>query len=256
MRLHTLKFHPVIALAALVLALPFSSQARAEPRVLVELFTSQGCSSCPAADKLLGELAKDPSILTMSLSVDYWDYLGWKDTLALPGHARRQRAYAGSRGDRAVYTPQVVINGTAHVLGSDKGAIERAVKHARSSSHSAPLPVQAVVSDGTLHVDVPAARNPGQSGEVWLCPISKEVPVQVVRGENKGQTLTYTNVVRGWIKLGDWNGQAKKFSKPLSEIKSEGAVDSFAVVVQGGKADTPGGVYGAATTLAQAAASN
>jgi hypothetical protein len=83
----------------------------AGPKVVIELFTSQGCSSCPAADKLLGELAKDSSILPMSLSVDYWDYLGWKDTLALPGHAKRQRAYAGNRGDRAVYTPQAVING-------------------------------------------------------------------------------------------------------------------------------------------------
>lgn len=256
MRLDTLKSRSLLALATLIALLPLTASARAEPQVLVELFTSQGCSSCPAADKLLGELAKDPSMLTMSLSVDYWDYLGWKDTLALPGHARRQRAYAGSRGDRAVYTPQVVINGTTHVLGSDKSAIERAVKHARSAAHNAPLAVQAAVADGHIHVDVPAAKNPGQSGEVWLCPISKEVPVQVSRGENKGHTLTYTNVVRGWIKLGEWTGQAKRFSKPLSEIKSEGDVTSFAVVVQGGKPDAPGSVYGAAMALGQSAASN
>ena len=94
---------------------------------MIELFTSQGCSSCPAADKLLGELAQDPSLVALSLPVDYWDYLGWKDTLALQGHANRQRAYAEARGDREVYTPQVVVNGVVHVLGSDKAAIERAI---------------------------------------------------------------------------------------------------------------------------------
>ena len=82
-----------------------------EPRAVIELFTSQGCSSCPPADKLLGELARDPSLIAMSLPVDYWDYLGWKDTLALHGHTTRQRAYAEARGDREVYTPQVVVNG-------------------------------------------------------------------------------------------------------------------------------------------------
>jgi hypothetical protein len=253
MRLDTLNTRLIVALAALTFSLP-ALDARAEQRVLVELFTSQGCSSCPAADKLLSELAKDSSILTMSLAVDYWDYLGWKDTLALPGHARRQRAYAGTRGDRAVYTPQIVINGVAHVLGNDKGAIERAVKSARGGSQNSLIAVQAGIADGSIHVDVPAAKNPGQSGEVWLCPISKEVPVQIGRGENKGQTLTYTNVVRGWVKLGEWNGQPRKFSKPLSEIKSEGEIDTFAVVVQGGKPDTPGNIFGAAMTTSSSQA--
>jgi hypothetical protein len=253
MRLDTLNARLIVALAALTFALP-ALDARAEQRVLVELFTSQGCSSCPAADKLLSELAADPAILTMSLAVDYWDYLGWKDTLALPGHARRQRAYAGTRGDRAVYTPQIVINGVAHVLGSDKGAIERAVKSARSGNQNSLLAVQAAIADGSIHVDVPAAKNPGQSGEVWLCPISKQVPVQIGRGENKGHTVTYTNVVRGWVKLGEWNGQPRKFSKPLSEIKSEGEIDTFAVVVQGGKPDTPGNIFGAAIATASSQA--
>src|SRR5471032_3419065 len=91
--------------------------ALADPRAVVELFTSQGCSSCPAADKIIGELAKDPSIVALSMPIDYWDYLGWKDTLALHGHSDRERAYADTRGDREVYTPQVVVNGIVHVLG-------------------------------------------------------------------------------------------------------------------------------------------
>ncbi len=246
-----------IALVVLAIVLPISTELRAEQRrVLVELFTSQGCSSCPAADRLLGELSKDPNILTMSLAVDYWDYLGWKDTLALPGHAKRQRAYAGSRGDRAVYTPQVVINGTVHVLGSDKGAIERAVKHARAGAEQTQLAIEAKVADGSVQVTVPATNDPGQTGEVWLCPIAKKIPVEISRGENKGHTVTYTNVVRGWVKLGDWNGQPGKFSKPLSEIKSKGEFDTFAVVVQSGRPDAPGNVLGAAIASPQNAASN
>jgi len=105
-------------------AMVASGVAHTEPRAVVELFTSQGCSSCPPADKLAGELARDPSLVVMSLPIDYWDYLGWKDTLALPGHSNRQRAYSKARGDREVYTPQVVVNGTIHTLGSDKDAIE------------------------------------------------------------------------------------------------------------------------------------
>src|SRR6476620_3682028 len=98
--------------------------AHAEPRAVVELFTSQGCSSCPPADRILGELAKDPTLIALSLPIDYWDYLGWKDTLADARFSARQKAYSQVRGDREVYTPQVVVNGSAHVVGSDRDGIE------------------------------------------------------------------------------------------------------------------------------------
>src|SRR5438874_1034367 len=101
------------------------ASASADPRAVVELFTSQGCSSCPPADRLLGELAHDPAIVALSLPIDYWDYLGWKDTLANPRHAARQRGYARVRGDREVYTPQAVINGVAHAVIVQGGTIER-----------------------------------------------------------------------------------------------------------------------------------
>src|SRR5262245_64759959 len=96
-----------------------AGQANAEPRAVVELFTSQGCSSCPPADALLGKLAHDPDVIALSLPIDYWDYIGWKDTLALPGHTNRQKAYSRARGDRNVYTPQAIVNGAAQALGSD-----------------------------------------------------------------------------------------------------------------------------------------
>src|SRR3979411_3505395 len=98
-----------------------------EPRAVVELFTSQGCSSCPPADKIIGELAKDPSVIALSMPIDYWDYLGWKDTLADSRFSARQKAYSRMRGDRDVYTPQVVVNGSTPVIGSDRAGIESAI---------------------------------------------------------------------------------------------------------------------------------
>src|ERR1700727_697318 len=101
--------------------------AHADPRAVVELFTSQGCSSCPPADKIIGELAKDPSVIALSMPIDYWDYLGWKDTLADARFSARQKAYSQVRGDRDVYTPQDVGNGESHLIGSDRAGIENAI---------------------------------------------------------------------------------------------------------------------------------
>jgi hypothetical protein len=222
-----------------------------ERLAVIELFTSQGCSSCPAADKLLGELTQDPSLLTMSLPVDYWDYLGWKDTLALHGHSERQRAYADARGDREVYTPQVVVNGIVHVLGSDKAAIEKAIAQTRASAAPLTLPVTMIIADGKVIVNVPAAKDEHQSGEVWLCPITSKAPVAIGRGENSGHTLTYTNVVRRWVKLGDWNGKPASFSVPVADLPdadySLKDINELAVIVQSGVAAKPGLMLGAAT---------
>jgi hypothetical protein len=241
-----------IAFAVAIAGTALASPGRAEPRAVIELFTSQGCSSCPAADKLLGELAHDPSLLTMSLAVDYWDYLGWKDTLALHGHTLRQRAYADARGDREVYTPQVVVNGVVHVLGSDKAAIEKAIAQTRSTAAPLTLPVTIAVADGKVTVNVPAAEGEHGNGEVWLCPITVTAPVAIGRGENSGKTLTYTNVVRRWMKLGDWNGKAASFSVPVADIPngeySLQDIDRLDVVVQSGVAAKPGLMLGAATT--------
>src|SRR3954466_1108673 len=105
----------------------FICPAHADPRAIVELFTSQGCSSCPPADKIIGDLAQDPSVIALSMPIDYWDYLGWKDTLADSRFSARQKAYSQMRGDRDVYTPQVVVNGALQVVGSDRPAIEDAI---------------------------------------------------------------------------------------------------------------------------------
>jgi hypothetical protein len=217
----------------------------AEPRALLELFTSQGCSSCPAADKLLGDLASDPTLIALSDPIDYWDYLGWKDTLASPAHSARQRAYAHMRGDRQVYTPQIVINGAMHALGSDQAAVDRAIAQTDQKSGVMSLPVLLSMGGTGLSVKVDSAENEHTAGEVWLCPLAKAVAVAIGRGENRGRTVTYHNVVRNWLKLGDWTGVASTWNVALSQIKADG-VDAAAVMVQEGTHDKPGIILGAA----------
>jgi len=232
--------------SALITSIP--SVVGAEPRAVIELFTSQGCSSCPAADHLLGELSDDPSVIALSVPIDYWDYLGWKDTLAIPGHANRQKAYSHVRGDREVYTPQVVINGTLQALGSDRGAIERAITVSRRNNGALlSVPLTLAVTDNQLTVAAEGGKSDGTAADVWLCPLSKAIPVTIGRGENSGRTITYHNVVRRWVKLGTWNGAAETWNVPLSDIKGED-VDSVVVIVQAGKASAPGPMLGAATT--------
>jgi hypothetical protein len=232
-----LQFASSLALSCLVVLVV--QPARAEPRGVIELFTSQGCSSCPAADKLIAEYSRDPTVIALSLAVDYWDYLGWKDTLALSGHSNRQRAYAKARGD-----------GSVHALGSDKAAIEKAMRQTREQSSALLLPVTIERTGDKLTIHVAASKDEKGQAEVWLCPITKSIPVAIGRGENSGHTLTYTNVVRRWIKLGDWTGKAETFSVPVKDVQADN-VDSAAVMVQTGAASAPKLMLGAAQIAVQ-----
>jgi len=221
--------------------------AHADPRAVVELFTSQGCSSCPPADKILGELAKDPSIIALSMPIDYWDYLGWKDTLADARFSARQQAYSRVRGDRDVYTPQVIVNGSAHVVGSDRAAIENAIGTTKRTDGVMSVPVTLTLAGKQLTVSVAASGNHAAAahGEVWICSISKAIPISILRGENGGRELTYYNVVRNLVKIGDWNGTPGSWNVPLESVLHEG-VDAAAVYVQDGSPERPGMMLGAA----------
>jgi hypothetical protein len=226
-----------------VFATAFPLMAGAEPRAVVELFTSQGCSSCPDADRLLGELSKDPGVLALSLPINYWDYLGWKDTLADARHGTRQKAYSQVRGDRAVYTPQIVVNGVAQALGSDRDAIEQAVTESRREADVLSVPVALSIDKDAVTVKTSAGEAAAPTAEVWLCPVSRAIQVHIGRGENRGKTITYTNVVRGWIKLGTWTGGQVTWRVP---IKTLGTADAVAVLLQSGTTDKPGAMMGAA----------
>jgi hypothetical protein len=222
--------------------------AHADPRAVVELFTSQGCSSCPPADQIMGELAKDPNVIALSMPIEYWDYLGWKDTLADSRFSARQKAYSQMRGDRDVYTPQVIVNGSANVIGSDRAGIESAILNTQKSVGVMSVPVTMTLSGKQINVSVAASKatTPGH-GEVWICSVSKAVPISIGRGENRGRQVTYYNVVRNILKVGDWNGSSGSWSVPLENVSRDG-VDAAVVYVQDGNRDKPGPMLGAAYT--------
>jgi hypothetical protein len=212
-------------------------------KAVLELFTSQGCNSCPPADIILGEYARDKDILALSFPVDYWDYLGWKDTLASHENTERQRAYAESRGDGQVYTPQVVVNGITHVVGSNRQQIEAAL------NTSPPLPVPITMAPGTdsTIVTVGASQDPERrKGTIWLAMYDDPVTVPIERGENTGKLLTYYNVVRKLRPIAMWKGKEVTVELPKSEL-DQAEVSRCAVILQTEHDNgLPGPILGAA----------
>src|SRR5690606_18239577 len=254
-----------LVLATVVLTAATRDNARAEQAVrgVVELFTSQGCSSCPPADALLGELAGEAGLVALTLPVDYWDYLGWKDTLASASYTARQRGYAEQRGDRQVYTPQMVIDGQRHAIGSDRKAVEAALAAEKEAgAMSVPLTIS---SDGTtVHVSVAAAPDgvedvttagadatDGEAGKgppkgvLWLMPVKRRERVKIGRGENTGRHVVYTNVVRGIMKVGKWYGREASFMLPQDIARPDGC-DGYVLILQRGTGKAPGPILGAA----------
>jgi hypothetical protein len=237
-----------LSVCAIIAIIAIIRPAHADPRAVVELFTSQGCSSCPPADKIIGELARDPNVIALSMPIDYWDYLGWKDTLADSRFSARQKAYSQMRGDRDVYTPQVVVNGSAHVIGSDRAGIDDAIKDTGKSDGVMSVPVTMSLSGKQINVSVAASKaTTAAHGEVWICSVSKAIPISIGRGENRGREVTYYNVVRNILKVGDWNGSSGSWTVPLENISRDG-VDAAVVYVQDGNRDRPGAMLGAAYT--------
>jgi hypothetical protein len=212
-------------LAGLLLARP--AFAAAPVRGVIELFTSQGCSSCPPADRLAAELARDPSLVVLSLPVDYWDNLGWKDTFARHEFTERQVAYARARGDGEVYTPQAVVNGVAHAVGSDRAGIFALL---------GPLPVAIAIERGADGVFVTTS-----GGMVLAAPFLRSRDVAIGRGENARARVTYTNIVQRLIPLSA--GADGRFAVPDAVIDADAGL---AVLVQQGTRDAPGRILGAA----------
>lgn len=221
--------------------------ARAEPPQyldVVELFTSQSCSACPPADELLGELAKRNGILALSYSVDYWDYLEWKDTLADPSFSARQRRYAKSRGDRKVYTPQMIVNGRVQTIGSKAYRVEAALAEAAWPETAPRVPLAVTRPDASsIAVEVgPAPDGMDVSrATLWLVAFEEVRTVEVKAGENKGRILTYHNAVRRIEPLGEWTGDKLRLSVALPEL----AHKKCAVLLQEGDEKRPGAILAA-----------
>jgi hypothetical protein len=182
-------------------AVPAPSAGAASGPLVVELFTSQGCSSCPPADALLGELAKRDDLLPLAFHIDYWDGLGWKDPFSLSEATARQRDYARAMGKGQIYTPQMIVGGTRDVIGSDRAAVARAIAEVPRGS----VPVAMSVTDGNLAIRVGGGIG---EGKLWLVSFDPRHETQVRAGENAGRKLVNANIVRRIEALGEWRGAA------------------------------------------------
>jgi hypothetical protein len=202
--------------------------------VVVELYTSQGCSSCLPADALLAKLTKRADVLPLSLSVTYWDMLGWKDTLASENNTRRQKSYAAAMGHGAVYTPQMIVDGTTDVVGSREGQVLSAIDSRAHDGDSGTVPVAVHETKDELHIGIGASQDrSGPPATVWLFHIKDQATVAIGGGENDGRTMTYHNVVGDLRAVGQWKGEQLTIDLPRSGL--EGLPhDAVAVVVQRG----------------------
>ncbi len=235
------------ALAALLASRPGiaePSTKMGDGNSLLELFTSQGCSSCPPADALLAELAEKPGIVALSYSVDYWNYLGWHDTLSSAANSDRQREYAKARGDGRVYTPQVVVDGILHVNGSDEKAIDQAMQEAAKRLADIRVSVSMHGDGDTLVISVGAAPDTShtRAATIWLAIAKEKETVSITRGENRGRTLSYQHPVRELSPVGMWKGEAMTLRLPLKDLKTMGG-DCLIALVQ---VENSGPVLGAA----------
>lgn len=220
--------------------------ASARPVAVVELFTSQGCANCPPADAFLAELTREADVVTLTYAVDYWDYMGWKDTAAKPEFTARQKAYATRRGDHEVYTPQVMVNGVTRLVGSDRAGIRREIATGTVIRHDLTLAIDLDASREALRVRLPDEAPTGDPvhATVWLARFDRTRTVAVGRGENTGRSLTYVHVVRSLQPIGVWKGKALTIELPRQEMATDPNV-GCAVLVQDDKNDLPGRILGA-----------
>lgn len=221
-------------LAAGVAAVDPASAGTGRPAV-VELYTSQGCSSCPPADALLGELARRPDVLALAFHVDYWDDLGWRDRFELPVATQRQQQYARQLGSASVYTPQMVVDGSADVVGNDAAGVARLIASPRAN-----VPVRLSTRDGELLVSVAAAGGM-PAAEVTLLSYLPQAQTAIGRGENAGRALREFNIVRSCAALGRWHGAAAEWRVRVADLPSDAR--AVAVLVQ---QPGPGAIIGAA----------
>lgn len=232
----------VLGVASCCVTLAISAQEAAAANV-VELFTSQGCSACPPADKVLSELARDPDTIALSFSVDYWDYLGWRDTNAKPEFTHRQREYARARADHAVFTPQAVLNGRNAVIGSRESEIRAVLGMMADNGERPDLALTARIDGTQVVIDLPAGDRPHEAS-VWIASYLPPRTVDITNGENRNTSVTYANVVDRLQVVGMWTGAAATIKLPLADVAPDGSA-GLAVIVQAKQDGQLGPILGA-----------
>lgn len=209
--------------------------AQHRPAVL-ELYTSEGCGSCPPAEAYVGELARRPDVLALAFHVDYWDDLGWRDRFGLPESVQRQRIYARSLGLSSVYTPQAIIDGRADIVGSDAPAIDKRLRETRSG-----IGLTIAVRGPEVQIDV-STQDAAVPSDIVLIAYRRNAVSAIGRGENSGRTLTEFNIVRAIRTLGSWEGRSQQYRAPLESLPGDATDVAVLVQVSG-----QGPIIGAAT---------
>jgi hypothetical protein len=229
------------AAAALAVVPTPAAELRQQPKAVLELFTSQGCSSCPNADALLTRLSQRKDLITLAYHVDYWDYIGWEDTFGSAENSEFQREYARSWGSTRIYTPQMIINGRTGVIGSRTGEVDGAIDNAKLD-----LPVSLTVDGGMLEVLV-GARAGAREATIWLVTYKDSEIVDIERGENAGKSMDYTTIVTGRQVLGMWEPDGGSHLKlPLKELMANGS-NGAVILIQEEADGLPGPILGAAS---------
>lgn len=223
-------------------AVPVSAETlRANPSAVLELFTSQGCSSCPPADALLSEIGARKDVIALAYHVDYWDYIGWRDTFGSPAFSDHQRAYAAARGKMRIYTPQLMINGTKDVVGSRRAEVT-------SGLIEATLPIPVTLEEHDDMVAVSAEGDTAFPGaNLWLVTFKSEESVEIARGENANRTLSYSNIVTSRQIIGMWDPvEGVSVRLPVNDVLGDTS-DAAAILIQEDKGGKPGRILGAAS---------
>lgn len=218
-----------------------AEELRTAPIAVVELFTSQGCSSCPPADALLSKIGARPDVIALAYHVDYWDYIGWTDTFGNPAFSDYQRAYAAARGEKRIYTPQMMINGQTDVVGSRAADVERTIAGA-----SLPLVVKIARQNDMLTIDIAADARFGPAG-LWLVTYKQSAQVAISKGENENRQIDYTHVVTQRQILGMWEPDTgARLKLPLIDLLGPNS-DGAAIIVQQDRRGLPGRILGASS---------
>ena len=223
------KVVPLFVAATACVAAAFAATPLSAKPVVLELFTSQGCSSCPPADRILAEAAKVDGVIAVSRPVTYWDRLGWKDTLARPENTARQNQYRKLSGRSGVYTPQIVVDGDWEGNGGNRGKLFRQIRETLAETTPAEVSLTRG-PNGEFAIEVRGAGG-ALAGEVRLLSLNSAPTVDIARGENRGRKITYTNVVREERRVGIWTGGARRYVIDQAKIDILPG-DRLAVVVQ------------------------
>ena len=211
-----------LTMAATLLCAVTASASQAGSKNVVELYTSQGCSSCPRADALLKEYINRPDVVALSFNVDYWDYLGWKDTLGKPAYSKRQRDYARARGDGKVYTPQIVANGLDHAVGSIRPQVDRALSKSADRLSGYRVAMKLEHDKSSFIIRIGAGTKPRKPATIYVAAVDPAVTVKIKRGENHGRKITYHNVVRSMMPVGMWTGEATTIRLRRQDVLAAG----------------------------------